>query len=142
VAVNRPPGALLVTVLVGTDGSDSSCQLVTMVGDEVLFVTDQPADAAEITLRLTGTDRAREGLPALRADMATGRVLTRFGDAYGPVVNLAARLTALARPGTALVDAELAVALRTDGRYRLRHRRPVAVRGYHRLRSWAPRPAK
>jgi adenylate cyclase len=115
-------------------------QVVKMVGDEVLFVTDQPAGAAEIALRLTSPDRDRRGLPALRVGMATGRVLTRFGDVYGPVVNLAARLTSLARPGTALVDAELAAALRADGGYRLRHRRPVAVRGYHHLRSWTLRP--
>ena len=83
-----------------------------MVGDEVLFVTGQPADAAEIALRLTSPDRDRRGLPALRVGMAAGRVLTRFGDVYGPVVNLAARLTSLARPGTALVGAELAAALR------------------------------
>jgi len=56
------------------------------------------------------------------------------------VVNLAVRLTSLARPGTALVDAELAAALRADRRYRLQHRRPAAVRGYHHLRSWALRP--
>src|SRR5215813_11386635 len=111
-------------------------------GDEVLFVTDRPADAAEIALRLTSPDRDRSGLPALRVGMATGRVLTRFGDVYGPVVNLAARLTSLARPGTALVDAELAAALRADGRYRLQHRRPAAVRGYHHLRSWALRPRR
>jgi len=110
-----------------------------MVGDEVLFVTDQPAGAAGIALWLTSPDRDRNGLPALRAGMAAGRVLTRFGDVYGPVVNLAARLTSLARPGTALVDAELAAVLRADGRYRLQHRRPVAVRGYHHLRSWALR---
>jgi adenylate cyclase len=115
-------------------------QVVKMVGDEVLFVTDRPGDAAEIALRLTGPDRDSKGLPALRVGMATGRVLTRFGDVYGPVVNLAARLTSLARPGTALVDAELAVALRADGKYRLQHRRPAAVRGYHHLRSWALRP--
>ena len=54
--------------------------------------------------------------------------------------HLAARLTSLARPGTALVDAELAAALRPGGRYRLQHRRPAAVRGYHHLRSWALRP--
>jgi len=56
------------------------------------------------------------------------------------VVNLAARLTSLTRPGNALVDAELAVALRAGSRYRLRQRRPAAVPGYHRLRSWALRP--
>jgi hypothetical protein len=38
-------------------------QVVKMLGDEVLFVTDQPADAAEIALRLTGPDRDRKGLP-------------------------------------------------------------------------------
>ena len=48
----------------------------------------------------------------MRAGLPAGRVLTRFGDVSGPVVNLAARLTSLARPGTALVGAELAAALR------------------------------
>jgi adenylate cyclase len=115
-------------------------QVVKMVGDEVLFVTDSPADAAEIALRLISPARAGQGLPALRVGMAAGRVLRRFGDVYGPVVNLAARLTSLARPGTALVDAELAGALRADGKYRLHARRPTAVRGYHHLRSWALRP--
>jgi adenylate cyclase len=61
--------------------------------------------------------------------------LARFGDVHGPVINLAARLTSLARPGTALVDAELAPALRSHGRYLLPHRRPAAVRGYHHLQS-------
>jgi adenylate cyclase len=48
-----------------------------MVGDEVLLVTDQPADAAEIALRLTSPDRDRKRLPALRVGTAAGRVLTR-----------------------------------------------------------------
>lgn len=115
-------------------------QVVKMVGDEVLFVTDRPADAAEIALRLISPARAGQGLPALRVGMAAGRVLRRFGDVYGPVVNLAARLTSLAKPGTALVDAELAEALRADRKYRLHARRPTPVRGYHHLRSWALRP--
>jgi hypothetical protein len=34
-------------------------QVVTMVGDEVLFVTDRPGDAAAIALRLTTADRGR-----------------------------------------------------------------------------------
>jgi adenylate cyclase len=114
-------------------------RVVKTLGDEVLFVADAPRDAAEIALRLTGAGRAGRGLPALRVGMATGQVLSRFGDVYGPVVNLAARLTSLARPETVLVDRELAAALRQDGGYELRARRPTAVRGYHHLRSWSLR---
>jgi adenylate cyclase len=114
-------------------------RVVKTLGDEVLFVADTPRDAAEIAVRLTGPGRAR-GLPALRVGMATGQVLSRFGDVYGPVVNLAARLTSLARPGTVLVDSELAAALRRNRDYELRARRPVAVRGYHHLRPWTLRP--
>jgi adenylate cyclase len=115
-------------------------RVVKTVGDEVLFVTDAAADAAEIALRLADPARTDQGLPMLRVGMAMGPVLSRFGDVYGSVVNLAARLTALARPGTVLVDKELADALRAD--YQLRARRPVAVRGYHHLRSWSLRPAR
>jgi adenylate cyclase len=115
-------------------------RVVKMLGDEVLFVADSPHDAAEIALRLTGPGRAGQGLPPLRVGMATGQVLSRFGDVYGPVVNLAARLTSLARPETVLVDRELAAALRQDQSYELRARRPAAVRGYHHLRSWSLRP--
>jgi adenylate cyclase len=114
-------------------------RVVKTVGDEVLFVTDAAADAAEIALRLADPARADHGLPMLRVGLAMGPVLSRFGDVYGSVVNLAARLTALARPGTVLVDKELAGRLRTADEYVLRARRPVAVRGYHHLRSWSLR---
>ena len=115
-------------------------RVVKTLGDEVLFVADSPQDAAGIALRLTSPGRAGQGLPALRVGMAIGPVLSRFGDVYGPVVNLAARLTSLARPETVLVDKELAAALSRDRNYELRARRPVAVRGYHHLRSWTLRP--
>lgn len=115
-------------------------RVVKTLGDEVLFVADSPRDAAEIAVQLTGPSRAAQGLPALRVGMASGQVLSRFGDVYGPVVNLAARLTSLAKPETVLVDKELAAVLRRDRDYQLRGRRPVAVRGYHHLRSWTLRP--
>src|SRR5215472_11966635 len=114
-------------------------RVVKTLGDEVLFVADTAQDAAEIAVRLTGPGRARS-LPALRVGMAIGPVLSRFGDVYGPVVNLAARLTSLAKPESVLVDKELAAVLRHDRNYELRARRPVAVRGYHHLRSWSLRP--
>lgn len=114
-------------------------RVVKTVGDEVLFVADTASDAAEIALRLADPDRETDGLPILRVGLAMGQVLSRFGDVYGSVVNLAARLTALARPGTVLIDKELADALHADDRYLLRSRRPTAVRGYHHLRSWSLR---
>jgi adenylate cyclase len=114
--------------------------VVKSLGDEVLFVADSAQDAAEIAVRLSDPARAARGLPRLRVGMALGRVLIRFGDVYGPAVNLASRLTSLARPGTVLVDRELARALSGEDAYRLHPRRPAAVRGYAHLRSWSLRP--
>jgi len=44
----------------------------------------------------------------MRTGIASGEVITRDGDVYGTVVNLAARLVALAPPGGVLLDAETA----------------------------------
>jgi adenylate cyclase len=116
-------------------------QVVKTVGDEVLFSVPEPGAAGEIALRLTDPERPAQGLPRLRVGMASGTVLSRFGDIYGPAVNLAARLTSAARPGSALIDRELATALADDARFELRRLRPIAVRGYSHLRSWSLRRA-
>jgi adenylate cyclase len=62
--------------------------------------------------------------------MAYGTVLSRLGDVYGEPVNLASRLTSIARPGSVLVDRELATRLDGDPRWRLRRVPPRPVRGY------------
>ncbi|MGQ0841266.1 adenylate/guanylate cyclase domain-containing protein [Actinokineospora sp.] len=109
-------------------------RIVKMLGDEVLFVADSPRDGARIALLLLDRARADTELPDLRAGLAYGRVLSRFGDIYGSVVNIASRLTSVARPGTVLIDRELAIMLADSDEFVIRHRRPVSVRGYHRLR--------
>ncbi|GLZ42657.1 adenylate/guanylate cyclase domain-containing protein [Actinokineospora sp. NBRC 105648] len=109
-------------------------RIVKMLGDEVLFVVDDPEHGAEIALRLLERAAAEPELPALRAGLAYGRVLSRFGDVYGSVVNIASRLTSAARPGTVLVDKGLANALVDAAHFTTRSRRPVSVRGYSRLR--------
>ncbi|MFL6119848.1 adenylate/guanylate cyclase domain-containing protein [Actinophytocola sp.] len=116
-------------------------RIVKMLGDEVLFVADSPADGAEIALTLIARAEQADGVPTLRAGLAYGRVLSRFGDVYGPVVNIASRLTSVARPGTVLVDLEMTEALEREPGYAVRPLRPVSVRGYHRLRSAALRRA-
>ncbi|MGW5051985.1 adenylate/guanylate cyclase domain-containing protein [Actinokineospora sp. NPDC004072] len=114
--------------------ADNRGRIVKMLGDEVLFVADAPQDAAEIALGVVAAAEADPLLPALRAGLAHGRIMTRFGDVYGSVVNIAARLTSAARPGTVLIDRALADALKPVDRYDIRHRRPISVRGYSRLR--------
>ena len=43
--------------------------------------------------------RASTGLPPVRVGLAAGMVVARDGDFYGPVVNLASRLTEVVPPG-------------------------------------------
>ncbi|HEV7647895.1 MAG TPA: adenylate/guanylate cyclase domain-containing protein [Actinophytocola sp.] len=121
--------------------ADNHGRIVKMLGDEVLFVADSPADGAEIALTLLARAEELPDVPSLRAGLALGRVLNRFGDVYGAVVNIAARLTSIARPGTVLIDRELAETLHDEAAYTVRHRRPTSVRGYTRLRSASLRRA-
>jgi len=55
----------------------------------------------------------------VRVGMVWGRVLSRFGDVFGVPVNLAARLTGEAEPGTVLLDDATAELLAGDARYLL-----------------------
>ncbi|AGM08945.1 adenylate/guanylate cyclase domain-containing protein [Amycolatopsis keratiniphila] len=122
--------------------ADHHGRIVKMIGDEVLFVADSAVDGAEIALALSQRADADEALPSVRAGLASGRILSRFGDVYGSVVNLAARLTSTARPGTILVDKELATELSEFPQFEVRTRRPVSVRGYNRLRPSSLRRAR
>jgi adenylate cyclase len=91
------------------------------------------ADAAEIALGLLERSEADEGLLPVYAGLAGGEVLSRLGDVFGPVVNIASRLTSIARPGTVLIDRELAAELADDPRFVVQRLRGVPVRGYHNL---------
>ncbi|MBB4939808.1 adenylate cyclase [Streptosporangium album] len=77
-------------------------RLVKTLGDEVLFTAADPRAAAAIALEFVEVIR-RYGLE-VRIGLAYGPVLPVMGDVFGTTVNLAARLTAIARPGTVLVD--------------------------------------
>ena len=63
-----------------------------------------------------------------------------LGDVYGEVVNIAARLTSVARPGKICLDATLAGALKpvaAEHGWRVRRLRRTAVKGYRRLEPWS-----
>lgn len=106
---------------------DGRGRIVKTLGDEIMWVADDPVDAAEIALGLADEE--------VRTGVAFGPTLERAGDHYGPTVNLAARLTGLARPGTVLIDREMDDCLAGEDRFRRKHLRPASVRGYDHLRA-------
>jgi adenylate cyclase len=93
-------------------------QLVKMIGDAAMLVSPEPRAGLEAALRLI---QAAEGegdqFPFLRAGIAFGPTLSQGGDYYGRTVNLASRITGVARPGSAVVDAATKDALPDDFRY-------------------------
>jgi adenylate cyclase len=116
-------------------------RIIKTIGDEILYAADRPEDAASIALELVEEHVADADFPTLRVGVAWGPVLQRLGDVFGPTVNIAARLTSVARPGRVLVDKELADALHDDERFRLRRMRRTAVKGYRHLEPWKLRRA-
>jgi adenylate cyclase len=119
-------------------------RVVKTVGDEVMFTVDTAAVGAETALRLLESVEADEKLPGLRVGLAHGTLLARLGDVYGEPVNLASRLTSIARPDSILVDREMAAELEGDARFRLSRVTPRPVRGYtllHPMRLRRAEPA-
>jgi adenylate cyclase len=87
-------------------------RVVKTIGDAVMVVSREPAPLAAGMVALMAA--ATDGLPPLRTGIAHGRAVARLGDWYGPAVNLAARLTARARPDSILVTNALRDALGDD----------------------------
>jgi adenylate cyclase len=116
-------------------------RVIKMLGDEVLFVTDDICGAAEVALATVAALAQDQRLPEVRAGLALGPVLDRLGDIYGEPVNLASRLTAEARPSSVLVDLQAADALREDASYELVPLKHRSVRGYRALRPHVLRHA-
>ncbi len=80
-------------------------KLVKTIGDAAMLacVEPEPLLAAALAL-LAAADAEGEDFPQLRAGMALGSALGRAGDWFGRPVNLASRITSVARPGSLLAE--------------------------------------
>jgi len=105
-------------------------RVVKLIGDEVLFVADNPVAAADIGLALIQAFESDDVLPPVRVGIATGDVLARDGDYSGPVVNLAARAVKLAAPSTLLVDEPTRAGLRAVPALWCAAARPYLLKGF------------
>jgi adenylate cyclase len=83
-------------------------RMIKTIGDAVMLSCNEPARLVEAALQLTEAVEAEgEEFPQLRTGVAFGPAVERDGDLYGHAVNLASRVTAIARPGSVLVTREV-----------------------------------
>jgi adenylate cyclase len=80
-------------------------RFVKTIGDEVMLVSPEPEPMVAAALALIAAAEAEgQQFPWLRAGIASGPTLPQSGDYYGRAVNLASRLTNVARPGSVVLD--------------------------------------
>jgi adenylate cyclase len=97
-----------------SDAARPPVRLVKMIGDAAMFASREPLpllDSVAGLVEAAGSD----GIPPLKAGVATGPALSRGGDWYGRPVNLAARITNFARPDSVVVSQSVKDALEEDG---------------------------
>jgi adenylate cyclase len=129
------------------DAAQPPVRLVKTIGDAAMLASPQPEPLLGATLRLIeAADAEGEDFPQLRAGAAIGQALPRAGDWFGRPVNLASRITSIARPSSLLVDRGLREAV--DGPYRWSfagERRLRGIRGpvplFRARRATDPAPA-
>jgi adenylate cyclase len=94
----------------------SPVRLVKTIGDAVMLVSPEAGPLLGAALDLVAAAAAEgDQFPILRAGIATGPTLPQSGDYYGRSVNLASRITGIARPGSVLVDTATCEAAGEEG---------------------------
>jgi adenylate cyclase len=81
-------------------------RLVKTIGDAAMLVSPEAGPLVKVALALVEGAQDAE-LPSLRAGVSIGPTLSRAGDFYGHAVNVASRVTGIARPGSVLCTEEV-----------------------------------
>ncbi|MGK2878522.1 MAG: adenylate/guanylate cyclase domain-containing protein [Solirubrobacterales bacterium] len=83
-------------------------RLIKSIGDAVMLIAPEPRVLIDTALALmAAVEREADDFPRLSVGLAFGEALDRAGDVYGPPVNLASRLSDVAKPGAVLTTAEV-----------------------------------
>ncbi len=113
-------------------------RVVKTLGDSVFFMATTPDEGMDIAWDIVRVIGGDERLPDVRVGVVTGPVVLRMGDVYGPAVNLAARLTTVARRNRVITDEQTASRLDSD-RFDTRTLPARPVRGFGDLEPVAVR---
>jgi adenylate cyclase len=91
-----------------TDVVQAPVRLIKTIGDAVMLTSSEPEPLLGAGLSLLdAADAEGEDFPQLRVGSALGPALSRAGDWFGRPVNLASRITQIARPGSLLAEREV-----------------------------------
>jgi adenylate cyclase len=87
---------------------DAPVRLIKTIGDAAMLTALEPEPLLDAALTLLDAAEAEgDDFPRLRAGIAIGPALSRAGDWFGRPVNLASRITQVARPGSLLAEREV-----------------------------------
>jgi len=91
-----------------TDVAEPPVRLIKTIGDAAMLASAEPEPLLAAALQLVASaDAEGEDFPQLRAGAALGLAVPRAGDWFGRPVNLASRITSIARPGSLLAEREV-----------------------------------
>lgn len=114
-------------------------RVIKMIGDEVMFVVDEPEAGVEIGLALAETYHDEASLSDVRVGLATGPVLEREGDLFGPTVNLASRIAGIAYPGGVVVSESVQAGQSDNEAFEFRSIRAHTLKDLGRVPLWVAR---
>lgn len=93
---------------IAADIAEPPVRLVKTIGDAAMLVSSETEPLVNATIDLIrAADAEGEDFPQLRGGIARGEAIERVGDWYGRPVNIASRVTGVARPGSVLVTEEV-----------------------------------
>jgi adenylate cyclase len=116
-------------------------RLVKMIGDAAMLVSPEQRPLLDLALDLVDAAEEDEEFPQLRAGLAFGPAIGRWGDWYGRPVNLASRVCSRARPSSVLVTEPVADACESDG-YRFSAAGQKRLKGIGVVPLWRARRAR
>lgn len=104
-------------------------RIIKSLGDSVLFVLNDAETAVEVAEGIINVVGRDAKMPDVRVGLASGPVVQRLGDVFGPPVNMAARLTQVARRNRIIIDQNTADLL-PPGEFESRRLTARPVRGF------------
>ncbi|MDD7384099.1 MAG: adenylate/guanylate cyclase domain-containing protein [Actinomycetaceae bacterium] len=83
--------------------------VVKTIGDAFLFTADDVLTGADVITSIAEELARYPEMPRIHGSLVWGSVVSRFGDVFGPTVNLASRLADSAASGSVLLDQKTAM---------------------------------